>query len=77
MICVEKDGKIELLPQASYQSCYLTDADELAFALGHTNQYWDLNFLRGCQHRLQQNPVPDVEMADRHSSFLCLLQSML
>src|SRR5690348_4181618 len=47
MICVKKDGKIELFTQASHQSRYLTHTDELALALRHTNQYRDVQLLCG------------------------------
>src|SRR6516162_3956082 len=77
MIRVKKNWTVGFLPQTPHQSRNLPDSDKLPFALGRTDHHWNLKFLLGGEHRLQQNPVPDVEMADRHSSFLCLLQSML
>src|SRR5262245_49127166 len=50
MICVEKNGKIEILAQTPHQSRKLTDSYELPLALGRTNQDRQLEFLRGGEH---------------------------
>jgi hypothetical protein len=76
MIRVEIDWAVAFLPQTPHQSRDLPDSDKLPFALGRTDHHWDLKFLPGCQHRLQQNPVTDVEMTDRDSVFLTLLQNI-
>src|SRR5262245_31045861 len=73
MICVEKDGKIELFPQASYQSRYLTDSDELAFALRHPNQYGDVHLLCGGEYGFQLDRICDIEVTDCRSALLCPL----
>ena len=76
VIRVKKDRAVVFLPHTPHQRCNLPDSDKLSFALGRTDQHGDLQFLPGCQHRLQQNPVPNVEMADCHSVFLALLQNI-
>src|SRR5262249_45958429 len=53
MICVEKNWKIQLLPQTTHQCGNLPDSHKLTLALGHTNQDRDLQFLRGGEHCFQ------------------------
>src|SRR5262249_45830747 len=53
MICVEKNWKIELLPQTAHQCRNLPDSHKLTLALGRTNQDRDLQFLRGGEHCFQ------------------------
>ena len=53
MIRVEKNRKIGLFAQTPDQSSDLTDPDKLPFALGRTDHDWDIQFLRGGEHRLQ------------------------
>src|SRR5215471_6647764 len=76
MIRVKKDWAVAFLPQTPHESRNLPDSEKLPFALGRADHHRDLQFLPGCQHRLHQNPVRDVEMADCHSIFLTLLQSI-
>src|SRR5262245_15332716 len=70
-VCVwsalRKDGKIEFLTQASHQSRELIGPEKLALSLGGANQHRDFQVTRGCEDRLQQNQIGNIEMADRCS----------
>src|SRR5262245_18258970 len=53
MIRVKKDWAVAFLPQTPHQSRNLSGSEKLPFALGRTDHHRDLQFLPGCQHRLQ------------------------
>ena len=76
VIRVKKDRAVAFFPKTPNQRRNLPDSEKLPFALGCTDHHGNLQFLPGCQHRLQQNPVPNVEMADCHTIFLTLLQNI-
>jgi hypothetical protein len=54
----------------------LLDPEEFAFPLGSANHHRNLELPPGRRHRFQQNQVRDIEMADRHTVFLALRQSI-
>ena len=76
MVRVEKNRKIEFLAQAPHDGRDLPDSQKRALAIGGADQDRDLEFLSRGEHRLQHHQVRDVEMPDRHSLFLGLLQSV-
>jgi hypothetical protein len=76
MVRVQKDRIIVLLSQAAHESGNLPDAEELPLRLGGADCYWDLEVPRGGDHSLQQNQIRHVEVADRGSVPLALLESV-
>ena len=76
MVRVQKDRIIVLLSQAAHESGDLPDAEKLPLSLGGADCYWDLEVPRGGDHSLQQNQIRHVEVADRGSVVLALLESV-
>src|ERR1700722_9274515 len=75
MVRVQEDWIIVFLPQTPHQSGYLPDAEKFPLSLGGADSDRDFEVPRGGHHRLQQNQVRHVEVADRHAVLPTLLQS--
>ena len=73
VVGVEKDGDAGLFAQAADQSGDLADAHEVALALGGADDDGDAELTGGGDDGFQENEVGDVEVADRHSPLLRLL----
>src|ERR1700733_5224707 len=76
MVRVEEDRVVVFLSQAPHQSGYLPHAEKFPLSLGGADRYRDLEVPRGDDNRLQRHQVRHVEVADRHSVLLTLLQSI-
>src|SRR5215468_7596923 len=64
MVRVEKDREIRFLTLALYQSGKLARAKELPLAFGSTDENRKPGLSCGCDHRLQQDMVGDIEMSE-------------
>src|SRR5215472_5989274 len=64
MVRVEKDREIRLLALAFYQSGKLARPKELPLAFGSTDENRKSGLSCGCDNRLQQDMVGDIEMSE-------------
>ena len=73
VVGVEKDGDAGLFAQAADQGGDLADSHEVTLALGGSDDDGDVELAGGGDDGFEKNEVGDVEVADRHSPLLRLL----
>ena len=76
VVGIEKDGHAGLFAQAADQSGDLADSHEVTLALGGSDDDGDVEFAGGGDDGFEENKVRDVEVADRHSPLLRLLENL-
>src|SRR3984957_5587585 len=76
MVGVEEDRGVVFLSQAPHQGSDLANTEKFPLSLGGADRYRDLEVPRRSDHRLQQNQIRHVEMADRRSILLALSENV-
>src|SRR6516165_10013497 len=76
VVRVEEDREVVFLSQAPHQSSYLPNAEKFPLSLRGADRDRDLEVPRGGDHRLQENQVRHVEVADRGAVLLVSLESV-
>src|SRR3984957_234729 len=76
MVRVQEDWIIVFPGQTPHHSGHLPDAKKFPLSLRGADSDRDFEVPRGGHHRLQQNQVCHVEVADRYSVLFALLQSI-
>jgi hypothetical protein len=70
VIGIEEDWLSGLLAQSSDYGGNFADTEEIALALGRSNQHRHVQCARDGRHRLQRDNIRHVEVADRNPSAL-------